>query len=76
MYETPNWTTLNQITLNQTMWSQTKACITKSSEICALLGYYTTENGNPILTFWDHLSFLSSKIKKNKSENRTWLKLI
>lgn len=64
----PNWTAPNRITLNQTMWSQTKACIIKSSEICALLGYYSAENGNPLLTFWDHLLAPSSKIKKNKSE--------
>jgi hypothetical protein len=77
VYETPNWTAPNWITLNQTVWSQTKACITKSSsEMCALLGYYATENGNPLLTFWDRLSAPSSKIKKNKSENRTRLKLI
>jgi len=31
---------LNQIALHQTMRSQTKACITKSCEICTVLRYY------------------------------------
>jgi hypothetical protein len=31
MYEASNQTVPNWITVNQTMWSQTKACITKSS---------------------------------------------
>jgi hypothetical protein len=66
-----NWIAPNRITLNQTTWNQTKVCIIKSNEICALLGYYTAENGNPLLLFWDHLSAPSSKIKKSKSENRT-----
>lgn len=57
--------------LNQIMWNQTKVCITKSSEIHAVLGYYAAENGKPLLTFWDHQSAPSLKIKKNKSENRT-----
>jgi len=31
---------LNQIALHQTMRSQTKACITKSCEICTVLRHY------------------------------------
>ena len=51
VYEAPNWTAANQITQNWTMWSQTKACITKSCEICTLLRYYTALSGNSLLTF-------------------------
>ena len=70
MYETPNWTAPNRNTLNQTMWSQTKACITKSNEICAVLGYYAAENGNPLLTFWHHPLVPSSKIKKKQKRKQ------
>ena len=36
--------------------SQTKACITKSCEVCALLRYYTVQSGNSALMFQDNLS--------------------
>jgi len=40
VYEALNQTAPNWITLNQTMWSQTKACIAKSCEVCALVRHY------------------------------------
>ena len=45
--EVPNWIMPKQIALNWTMWSQTKACITKSScETSALVRYYAVWTGN------------------------------
>jgi hypothetical protein len=70
VYKEPNRTAPNWITLNQTMWSQTNACITKSNESCAVLGYYAAENGNPLLTFWHHPSVPSSKIKKKQKQKQ------
>jgi hypothetical protein len=47
IYEVPNWIMPKQIALNQTMWSQTKACIVKSScKISALVRYYAVWTGN------------------------------
>jgi len=63
------------ITQTRTMRSKTKACITKSCKICALLRYYAAQSGNSLLTFWDNLSAPYSRIKKSKRENRAWLKL-
>jgi len=40
-FQTPVYEALNQIALHQTIQSQTKACITKSCEICTVLRYYT-----------------------------------
>jgi hypothetical protein len=37
-------------------------------EICALLGYYAASNGNPLQTFRDNLSVLSSMVKKSKKK--------
>ena len=64
VYEAPN-----QISLNRTMWSQTKACITKSCEICAFLRYNAVQSGNSALTFQDNLSVPASRVKKCKTEN-------
>jgi hypothetical protein len=33
------------------------------NEICTLLGYYTVYTGNSLPTFWDNLSFPSSRSK-------------
>jgi hypothetical protein len=33
-------------------------------EICALLGYYTALDGNPLLTFWDNHSMLRNTPKE------------
>jgi hypothetical protein len=33
------------------------------NEICALMGFYATQNGNTILTFRDNLSVPSLKLK-------------
>ena len=63
------------ITRTRTMRSKTKACITKSCKICALLRYYAAQSGNSLLTFWDNLPTPYSRIKKSKRENRAWLKL-
>jgi hypothetical protein len=57
----PNW-----IALNRTMRSQTKACITKLCEDCALVRYYS---GNSTLTFQGNQSLSASKIKKSKGQN-------
>jgi len=67
---------LNWTTPNQTTQSKTKAYITESScEICAPVGYYTAQSGNSLLMFLN-LSDQSSKVKKQKRENKIWLKLI
>jgi len=68
MYEMPNWTAANQITQNWTMWSQTKACITISFEICAHPRY--------CVTFWDDLAVPASRFRKSKKENKACMKLI
>jgi hypothetical protein len=60
----PNWIALNQI-----KQSNTKACITKSCDVCTLLRYYTAYSGNPTPTFWDILSVPTSRVKKFKREN-------
>jgi len=66
----PNW-----IGLNRTMRSTTKACITKSWEICDLIRYYTVWNGNTTPTFWDNLSVPASWVKKSKREKTARQKL-
>jgi len=55
-YEVPNWTVANHTTQNWTVWSQTKAYITISFEICALLRYYAA--------FWDNLVVPASRFRK------------
>jgi hypothetical protein len=70
IYEAPNWTASNQSALNQIMQSQTKACIIKSFEVCALLRYYTVQSSNSALTFWVNLSVQASRVRKSKTENR------
>jgi hypothetical protein len=37
-------------------------------EICALLGYYASSNGNPLQTFRDNISVPSSRVKKSKKK--------
>ena len=71
----PNQVMPNWIALNQTMWSKTKACITKSWEICALVRHYTVWSGNTTLTFWDNLSVPAPWVKKSKRENTARQKL-
>jgi hypothetical protein len=69
--EALNQTTPNRITLTRPMWSQIKACITKSScEICTLVEYYAALSGNSLLVFQDNLSASSSMVKKSKRENK------
>jgi hypothetical protein len=34
-------------------------------DICSLLGYYTAQSGNSVLTFQDNLSIPSSRVKKS-----------
>jgi hypothetical protein len=61
-----------RIALKRTKWSQTKACITKSCEICALPRYYyTAQSGNSLPTFQDNLSVPSSRVKQSKREHCT-----
>ena len=69
VYEAPN-----QISLNWTMCSQTKACITKSCEICTFLRYYAVQSDNSALTFQDNLTVPVSRVKKCKTENTAWQK--
>ena len=64
VYEVPT-----QISLNRTMWSQTKACITKSCEIFAFMRYYAVQSGNTALTFQDNLSIPASRVKKCKRKH-------
>jgi len=64
-YEVPNRTAPNRIALTQT-WSQTKSCITKSCEICALLIYYSAQIGNSTPTLRDNLLVPYSRVKKSK----------
>jgi hypothetical protein len=64
MYEAPN-----QISLNWSMWSQTKACITKSCEICTFLRYYAAQSGHSALRFEDNLLVPTSRVKKCKTEH-------
>ena len=71
----PNQVMPNWIALNQTTWSKTKACITKSWEICALVRHYTVWSGNTTLTFWDNLSVPAPWVKKSKRENTARQKL-
>jgi hypothetical protein len=40
-------------------------------EICALLGYYAASNGNPLPTFRDNVSVLSSSFKESKKKGRS-----
>jgi len=63
-----NKTVPNQITRTQTTQSQTKACNAKlSCEISALQRYYAALSGNSLATFWENISFPSSKrVKKSK----------
>jgi len=65
MYKVPEWTAPNQTTPNWITQSQTKACITKSCEVCAQVRYalYT---GKSTLMFWDNLSVQASRVKKSK----------
>jgi len=57
----------NQIALIRTMWSQTKACIAKSScEKCALLRCYAALSRNSLWTLQDNPSVPSSWVKKSK----------
>ena len=69
MYEALNWTAPNWMALNETLWSQTKACITKSCEVCSIVRYYAAYSGNFLLTFWDNLSVPAWRVKKSKREN-------
>jgi len=62
MYDVPNRTAVNQIALNWTMCSQTKACTTKSCEICNLLKYYAAYSGNTVPTLQDKLLVPASKV--------------
>ena len=64
-----NWTTPNQITLNWTMQSQTKACIAKSCEVCALLRYHAAQSGNSTAAFQDNVLAPVSRVSKSKREN-------
>jgi hypothetical protein len=38
-------------------------------EICALLGYHATSNGNPSPIFRDNVSDTSSRVKKSKKKS-------
>jgi hypothetical protein len=69
-YEALNWTAQIRITLNQIMQIQTKACIIKSFEVCALLRYCTVQSSNSALTFRVNLSVQVSRVRKSKRENR------
>jgi len=52
MYEAPNQIVYKQTALNRTVWSQTKACIAKSScDICILLRYYAAYSVNSLPMF-------------------------
>jgi hypothetical protein len=39
-----------------------------ADEICALLGYYASSNGNPLPTVQDNVSVPSSRVKKSKKQ--------
>ena len=41
---------------------------TMNWKICALLGYYTASNGNPLPTFRDNVLVPSSTVKKSKKK--------
>jgi len=66
--EVLKWTAPYCITLNWTMWSQTKACIAKSCEICILPRYYMAQSGNSAPMFWDNPSVPASRARKSKRE--------
>ena len=70
LYEAPNWNALNPSTQ-----SQTKARISKSCEICALMRYNATQSDNSLLTFRDNLSTLLQTSRYPK-ENTAQLKLL
>jgi hypothetical protein len=38
------------------------------SEICAVVGFYTVQNGSFLLTFWDNLLVPSSRVKESKEK--------
>jgi hypothetical protein len=45
--------------------------ISRTLEICAVLGYYTVSNGNPLPTFRDNVSVLLSRVKtSNETESQ------
>ena len=56
MYEALNQTAPNWMALNWTLWTQTKACIAKSCEVCGLVRNYQAQTGKFILTYQDNLS--------------------
>jgi len=66
-YDMPNRTAVNQIALNWTMCSQTKDCTTKSHEMCTLLKYYAAQIGNTVLTLWDKLLVLVSRVSEHST---------
>jgi hypothetical protein len=37
-------------------------------EICPVLGYHAAWSGSTVLTFWDNLSVLSSRLKTSKKK--------
>ena len=75
MYKVPEWTAPNQTTPNWIMQSQTKACITKSCDVCAQVRYYALYTGKSTLMFWDNLSVQASRVKKSKRESTAGPKL-
>jgi hypothetical protein len=67
MYEVLHWMALNWIDR-----SQTEACITKSCEICRVLGHYAAQSGNSALMFQDALSVqLQGSRNPKREQSRT-----
>ena len=63
---------MNWMAWNHTVRNQTKACITKSREVCPLVRYYAAQSSNSKRTFWHNLLIPASRVKKYKTENRAW----
>jgi hypothetical protein len=45
------------------------------NEICTVLEYYTALSGTSLPTFWENLSFLSSRVEKSKKKSKKTAKL-